>query len=111
MNPLTNFTPQQLRQAAEIKEKIQSLESELDRLFAGHSATPTSAPARPTPTRTMSAAAKSKISASLKKRWAARQVVEVAPKPKAAGKMSPAAKAKISAGMKEIWARRRAAKK
>jgi hypothetical protein len=107
MNPLANLTPQQLRRAAEIKEQIQSLESELDGLFEGGAATPMSVVARPPQKRTMSANAKSKISASLKKRWAGRQ----GPKPKANGKMSSAAKAKISARMKEIWARRKAAKK
>ena len=112
MNLLVNLTPQQLRQAAEIKERIQSLESELDQLLASRSAAPISAASESPQKRTRAAGAKSRRGTSARKGYAVQQTVGArSPKPKANGKMSPAAKAKISASMKELWARRRAAMK
>ncbi|MEJ0091202.1 MAG: hypothetical protein WDM80_15840 [Limisphaerales bacterium] len=117
MNSIANLSVQQLRQAAALKEKIQSLEKELGRLL-GATATPSTSPVAGRKKFKMSAAAKAKISAAAKARWArikgatpaAKPAVVAAPR-KARGKMSAAAKAKLSAKLKAIWAKRRAAKK
>lgn len=114
MKSIVSLTAAQLRRAAEIKENIQSLTSELNRIFFGP-ATPAAATAAPQAARVkgkMSPAAKRKISAKLKLIWAKRKAAAAAPK---AGpgrrKMSPAAKAQLSAKLKAIWAKRKAAQK
>jgi hypothetical protein len=117
MSSIANLSVTQLRQAASLKEKIQSLEKELSRLLGSVPATVVSAAAKPKKFK-MSAAAKAKISAAAKARWAKVKGTTVAAKPaaapapkKAKGKMSAATKAKLSAKLKAIWAKRRAAKK
>jgi hypothetical protein len=68
MNSITNLSVQQLRKAATLKEKIQSLEKEIHQLLGS--------PARPAVTAApkkkfkMSASARAKISAAAKARWA-----------------------------------------
>ena len=69
---LINLTAAQLRQAADLKERIASLNDELAAILGG-SATPAPAkPAKPVVAkkRGMSAAAKAKIAAAQKLRWA-----------------------------------------
>ncbi len=113
MSSITNLSVQQLRKAAALKEKIQSLEKELGRLL-GSTVASVAGPAPKKKKFTMSAAAKAKISAAAKARWAKikGKTAAVAPAPKKAkGKMSAATKAKLSAKLKAIWAKRRAAKK
>jgi hypothetical protein len=113
MSSITSLSVQQLRKAAALKEKIQSLEKELGRLL-GSSATPVTATTRKKKF-TMSAAAKARISAAAKARWAKVRAAKGASKPaakptakKGKGKMSAAAKAKLSAKMKALWAARKA---
>jgi len=109
MSSITNLSVKQLRKAAALKEKIQSLERELGRLLGSTAASTATAVPRRKKFR-MSAAAKAKISAAAKARWA--RIKGKAPAPrKSKGKMSAATKAKLSAKLKAIWARRRAAKK
>ncbi len=101
-----------MRKAAALKERIQSLEKELSHLL-GSSAAPAAAPATRKKWK-MSAAAKAKISAAAKLRWAKVKGTKPAAKPaakKGRRKMNPAAKAKLSAKLKAIWAARKAAKK
>lgn len=64
-----------MRQAADIQDKIESLQNELDRILsgngglAGHGSV--SSPAASTPKkRTMSAAGRAKIAAAARSRWA-----------------------------------------
>jgi hypothetical protein len=71
INLLSQLTPSQLRTAANLKEKIASLEKELAAIVGA------SAPAAKTPTekpekkkRKTSAAGRAKIAAAQKKRWA-----------------------------------------
>ena len=64
---IANLSAQQLRRAANIKEKIQSLENELGRIL-GSSIKPVAA-AAPKKRRKMSAAARAKIAAAAKARW------------------------------------------
>ena len=121
-----NLSAQQLRQAANLKEKIDALEKELGQLLnssANAVATPVVAKA-PKKTGGMSAAGKARIVAAQKARWAKVNAAKSAVKPaatlaKVAGAakpakrkfvMSPAAKAKISAAAKARWAKMKAAK-
>jgi len=107
---LSSLSVQQLRKAVTLKEKIQSLEKELGRLL-GSPTTP-AAQAAPRKKFKMSKAARARISAGAKARWAKLKGSKSSAKParKARGKMSAAAKAKLSAKMKMIWARRKAKK-
>jgi len=110
MNTINNLTIQQLRNAADLKEKIASLQKQLSQLLGGGSVAAVAAPKRK-----MSAAAIAKIRAAQKRRWAKVKGTAATAKPKAAkkssGKMSAAAKAAVSARMKAYWAARKAAKK
>ena len=64
---ITNLTSTQLRQAATIKDEIQALQSELSKLLgAGETKDTSVKPAR----RKLSAAARARIVAAQKARWA-----------------------------------------
>jgi hypothetical protein len=106
---LINLTPAQLRHAADLKEKIESLQHELSRLHVStDGAVSTAAPAKRA-RRKISAAGIARIRAAQKARWAK---VKGAAKPGKRGprKMSAAARAKIAAAARARWARVRAAK-
>ena len=64
---LSNLTSSQLRQAATLKDKIQSLQKELAKLVG---TTEVKAPAARPAKRKMSAAGRAKIRAAQKARWA-----------------------------------------
>jgi hypothetical protein len=68
MSLLANLSSQQLRQAADLKEKIQSLEKELNGILGAPAKA--AVPGAPRKKFKMSAAAKAKISAAAKARWA-----------------------------------------
>ena len=108
-NLLSSLTAAQLRQAADLKEKIATLTQELSSLLA------VSAPAKaPKKKGGMSAAGRAKIAAAQKARWA--KIKNAAPKlvvkaPVKKRKMSAAAKAKLSAAAKARWAKVKAALK
>jgi len=101
---LFDLTPQQLKRAAAIKERIDGLNRQL-RGILGAPATP-----RPSPTRnrSMSASVKKKIAATQKARWAkirASKRATASARPAAkTNRMSPAARAKLSAKLKAYWA-------
>jgi len=63
---ITDLTPQQLRHAASIKEKLDALSRELRNLLDGASPNGVA----PSKKRTMSAAARRKIAAAQRARWA-----------------------------------------
>lgn len=67
MSSIINLSAQELRRAAEIKEKIQSLEGELNRILGPFQPVSTTAAK---PKRKMSAAARARIAAAQKARWA-----------------------------------------
>src|SRR6266705_3481657 len=75
MSSITNLSVQQLRKAATLKERIQSLEKELGQLL-GSSAASVAGPAPKKKKFKMSAAAKAKIPAKLKAIWAARKAAK-----------------------------------
>ena len=112
----SNLSVAQLKRAVTIKEQIEQLEAELSGI-AGEppKAISTVAPIFAPKKRTMSAAAKAKISAAQKARWAkdrGEEPPKVATTPVAKPKkiLSAAARAKISAGAKARWAKAKAAK-
>ena len=133
---LINLTSAQLRQAADLKERIASLNQELTALFSGGATPAPTRAAKPVVAKkfVMSAAAKAILSAKAKARWAkinaakakpapvtkpaAKAVVAVKPAVKAVtvakpapkkGKISPEGLARIIAATKARWAKVRAA--
>jgi hypothetical protein len=103
---IPNLSAIQLRRAAEIKERIDSLQTELDGLIES------SGSPKPTSKRTMSAGARARIAAAQKARWAKvkGEKVDQADQ-KGKRKMSAAARAKIAAAAKARWAKTKAAGK
>jgi hypothetical protein len=65
---ITDLTPQQLRRAASIKEKLDALNKELRRLLDGVTSNGATSKKR-----TMSVAARRKIAAAQRARWAKRK--------------------------------------
>jgi len=134
---MINVTPTQLRKAADLQEKIQALQSELNSILGSSDETPASEAPKKRKKGKMSAAGKAAIRAAQKARWAKIKGTSAKPakkrkmsakglaniragvakrmaakgkavqKPKR--KMSPAAKAKMAALMKARWAARKAA--
>jgi hypothetical protein len=131
MSSITNLSSSQLRQAADLKEKISALENELSQLLDSTSrpvAVKPAAAAAPKKKGGMSAAGRARIVAAQKARWAKVKgakpetkaitatakpgiAVNVTPPAKKKFTMSAAAKAKISAAAKARWAKVRGAKK
>jgi hypothetical protein len=110
MNSISALTPTQLRQAADIQERILSLQEELNSLFGGgDTPTPvaTEAPEQPKK-RGMSAAGRARIGAAARARWAKLRAekgeVEVVRKPKR--KMSAQGLANIRAGVAKRWGKK-----
>jgi hypothetical protein len=105
---MLHLSSKQLRTAATLKEKIQSLEKELGRILG--SAIKAVAPAAAKKRRKMSAAGKARIIAAQKARWAKFKGRKSAAKPvmKARRKMSAAGRAKIAAAAKARWKKAKA---
>jgi hypothetical protein len=68
-NPLANISVLQLKRAVAIREQMQTLQNELDRLAGGQSASGKN-PAAANKKGTMSAEARAKLSATMTARWA-----------------------------------------
>jgi hypothetical protein len=99
---ITSLSPTQLRQAADIQEKIQSLQEELGQLLGGEVSTPVQTTEEPTTKRKMSAAGRAAIRAAQKARWA--RIKGTTPSPEPAQKpkkrkMSAQGLANIRAGV------------
>jgi hypothetical protein len=122
---ISDLSPNQLRHAATIKERIAKLQKELNSILGA--STPVSAVAAAPKKRTMSAAARALISAAQKARWAAKgaktakvvvtpkpaskTVPAAAPAPKKKWKLSAAGLTRIKAANKAYWAAKKVAKK
>jgi hypothetical protein len=111
-NLLARISVQKLKRVLEIKQEIEDLEKELGQLL-GDELPAATRPARRSGKRKMSAAAKARISATQKARWAERKQAvtpgKVAHKKK--GVISPEGRARIIAGTKARWARYNAQKR
>jgi hypothetical protein len=103
------LSPQQLRRAADLKERIDSLQGELLRVL-GSSAPASLGAAPPQKKRTLSKAAIARIRAGAKARWAriraSNNRAGAARLPKK--RMSAAAKARLSAIARERWRKAKA---
>jgi len=104
---MIDITPQQLRKAADIQEKIQSLQEELGQLLGGSDTAETATTEAPKK-RKFSAYTRAKMRAAQKARWASIKGTTPSPEPvkKAKRKMSAEGLANIRAGV----AKRMAAK-
>ena len=103
---LINLTSAQLRQAADLKEQIESLNQEITALVGGSATPSVIQPAKPVVVKKggMSAAGKARIAAAQKLRWAKVKAAKVKPVVKTAVKVSQSDK------MKAYWAAKKAAK-
>src|SRR5258707_14342923 len=101
---LIDLTPEQLKRAASIKERIDGLNKQLRGILGA----PATSRASPTRNRSMSASVKKKIAATQKARWAkvgsSRPATVSATTAAKQKSMSPAARAKLSAKLKAYWA-------
>jgi hypothetical protein len=102
-----NITVQQLKRAVAIKEQIENLERELSGILGASGSNGATAGSQGR--RTMSAAARARIAAAQKRRWAKtnRATTPAVPK-KGRRRMSAAARAKIAAAAKARWAKAKA---
>jgi hypothetical protein len=117
---VTNLSPAQLRKAAELKERIDSLTSELGRLLGGQTSSASSGQGAGSSggRRQMSAAGRARIAAAARARWARVRAGNgggSAPAKATGGggrrQMSAAARAKIAAAARARWAKAKAAGK
>src|ERR1039457_6545621 len=108
MTDLLSLTTKQLRRAADLKEKIEALNTELASILGA----PASTPAKARKKRGMSVAGRARVAAAQRARWAKIKKRKPAPKPPAKRrKMSAPARARISAAAKARWAKAKAAGK
>jgi hypothetical protein len=109
---MLSITPSQLRKAADIKERIDGLQDELNQILGGEVPASTEATEAPRKTWKVSAAGRARMRAAQKARWAAIKGTvpseEAAPKKKR--KMSAEGLANIRAGVARRWAAQGGAK-
>jgi hypothetical protein len=107
---ITSLTAQQLRKAADLIEKIGSLEAQLAQFLGGSSSASEAAPRKKSK---MSAAGRARIIAAQKARWAKVKAGQKGAKPAKTKKrkMSAAARAKIAAVARARWAKVKASGK
>ncbi len=103
MNAISNLSPEQLRRAADIQERLLSLQNELNSILNLPAISYSSAPGGKK--RNMSAAGRAAISAAAKARWAKFRANLPASKrkPKSKKKMSEAGRARLAAFARERW--------
>jgi len=108
MNSFINLSPQELRRAANVKEKIDSLQNELARILGG--ASPSSGNSGSRSGRSLTAAARARISAAAKKRWAGIKRSKSSTKSGLGARrpMSPQVKARLSAVARARWKKAKA---
>jgi hypothetical protein len=108
MNSIIDLTPQQLRHAANLKEKMALLQKELGRILSVSTAAQHDA--APKKKRKLSSAARAKIAAAQKARWAkvhGKTAAKSAAQPRR--KMSATARKRLSRLAKARWAKAHAA--
>ena len=101
MNAITHLTPRQLRQAADIQEKVLALQNELEQLLGSSSYTPVTGGTK----RRLSAQGLANIRAGARKRWAKERAENgggSTAKPRR--RMSAAGRARIAAMLRARWA-------
>jgi len=106
---LTNVSVKQLKRAVVVRKRIEALEHKLAKILGAPSAISTQQMAAVKPRRRkMSAAARARIGAAQKARWARQKGAALVPK-KPRRKMSAASRAKIAAAARARWAAVKAA--
>jgi hypothetical protein len=113
MNSIIGLTAKALRKAADLQERILSLQEELGQLLGGEAATPAQPTQAPKKKWKFSAASRAKMRAAQKARWAKIRgtTASASPEHQPKGKMSAAGRAAISAAAKARWAKARKAGK
>src|ERR1017187_3821847 len=106
MNSIITLSPTALRKAADLQEKIQSLQEELGQILGGAVSAPAEPTEAPKKKWKFSAAARARMRAAQKARWA--KIKGTTPKKK--GKMSARGLANIRAAQKARWAKVKAGK-
>lgn len=104
MNEITSLSPTQLRRAADLQERIQSMQKELAQMLGGPALVTAAKPA--SGKRYISPAGKARIAAAARARWARVRAGKGSAQPKR--KMSSAARARLSAIAKARWQKVRA---
>jgi hypothetical protein len=112
MNELIHLTPNHLRRAANIKERIDELQGKMNDIF-GAVAQDGNGPVPARRKRRMSRAGRAAIAAAARARWAKYRGTGASAKPgrKAKRKFSAAAKAKMAAAARARWKAAKAAGK
>ncbi len=115
MNPLANLSPKQLRQAADIQERIQSLQEQLEELLGvpGQApSTPAAARVGAPNTRKRSAATIARMRKAQKERWArikgGAQAEPAGPDQKPKRRFTAAGRAALAKAAKERWRKAKA---
>jgi hypothetical protein len=110
---MINLTPTQLRKAANIKERIDALQSELNEILGGEASAPAEPNEAPKKKWKMSRAGRARIAAAAKARWAKIKgtTASVKPAKKAKRKFTAAGRAALSAAAKARWAKAKKAGK
>ena len=113
MNSIITLSPTALRKAADLQERIQSLQKELGQLLGGEASTPAEPTETPKKKWKFSAAARAKMRASQKARWAKIRgtTASTTPELKPKRKISAAGRAAMSASAKARWAKAKRAGK
>jgi cell division septum initiation protein DivIVA len=104
---MIHLTPKELRHAADLKDKIDALEKELNTLLGGEASTPAAEIEAPKK-RKLSAAGRAAIAAAARARWAEYNAAKAKPVEKARKTISAAGLANIRAAQKARWAAKRA---
>jgi hypothetical protein len=114
MSSISQLTAQQLRQAANLKDKITILQKQLTELVGANDGFFTSSESAKPMKKKFSAAGLAKIRAAQKARWAKVHAAQAgaasAAKPAAKRVMSAAGRARIAAAQKARWAKAKAGK-
>ena len=116
MSNLLSLSSAQLKRAADLKDKIETLNKELSSILGSSPATTTKPSTSHPQKRKMSAGAKAKIAAAQKARWAKVNAKKSSPKAevkpaKKKSTMSAEGRAKIAAAARARWAKAKAAGK
>jgi hypothetical protein len=114
MSNIKDLTVAQLKRAIEIREEIESLQTQLASIGGGKAGRPAAIKTAKPGKRRMSAKGRARIAAAARARWAKYRRGVTRAKPAKTGKkkrFSAAARAKLSAAAKARWAKAKAAGK
>jgi hypothetical protein len=103
---MINLTPKQLRKAADIQEKIQSLQEELGQLLGAEVSSPVAATEARKKRKKVNAAGRARMRAAQIARWV--KIKETAPSAKPAKKAKRKLTPAMKAALERAWAARRA---